>query len=74
MRYYDAEAFSAVCSDIMVFETEHLQDYTFLIEALRDSALFSRPYFRLKHIIPAVEDGFRDYEAHLDTGDEQARQ
>ncbi|MFE9789312.1 darcynin family protein [Nocardia salmonicida] len=59
MRFYDAEAFSARCSDIAVFATTDLAEYYLVIEQLRDSALFTTPYFRLEDLIVSVEDGHR---------------
>jgi hypothetical protein len=61
VRWYDAEAFNARASDIAVFETSSLQEYYFVIDALRDSEIFSTPYFELVEIIPAVEDGYIEY-------------
>jgi hypothetical protein len=62
-RLYDAEAFSGRCSDIAVFETEEIQAYYFLIEALRDSPVYTVPYFEIVEIIPAIEGGFEAYES-----------
>jgi hypothetical protein len=62
-RFYDAEAFTTHFSDITVFETEVIQDYYFLIEGLRDTAIFTLPYFDFVEIIPAIEGGFGQYEA-----------
>ncbi|MFC8384309.1 darcynin family protein [Nocardia sp. NPDC057272] len=59
MRFYDAEAFSARSSDIAVFATTDLDEYYLVIEHLRDSALFTTPYFRLEDLILSVEDGHR---------------
>ncbi|MGW5309638.1 darcynin family protein [Nocardia thailandica] len=59
MRFFDAEAFSARCSDVAVFTTTDLAEYYLVIEALRDSALFTVPYFRLDDLILSVEDGHR---------------
>jgi len=61
VRWYDPEAFNARASDIAVFETSSLQEYYFVIDALRDSEIFSTPYFELVEIIPAVEDGYIEY-------------
>lgn len=63
MRYFDAEAFSGRCTDVVLFETENPAAYYFAIERLRDSALFSVPYFEVVDIIPTVEEGFRAFEA-----------
>jgi len=61
-RFYDAEAFSGRCSDLAVVETTDLRQYRFLIDALRDEAFFGLPYFEVLEIIPAVEDGYVDYD------------
>ena len=68
MRFYDAEAFSARCSDVAVFETTDTTDYYDLIEALRDTAFFNVPYYELVDIIPALEDGYRAYETRQTAG------
>ena len=62
MRYFDAEAFSASCSDLMMIETGDLTQYYDFIETLRDSPMIATPYFRMVQIIPAIEDGFRAFE------------
>ncbi|MCL9782298.1 hypothetical protein M9194_12765 [Vibrio sp. S4M6] len=61
----DTQAFTTKCSDIAVFETENIQDYYFLIEELRDSKIFSEPYFEIVDIFPAIENGFVEFEARL---------
>ncbi len=61
-RHYDAEAFSAFCSDVAVFEADNLKDYYFAVERLRDSPFFAIPFFDVVAIIPTVEDGFVEFE------------
>lgn len=63
LRYFDAEAFSARCSDVAMIETDDPKDYYFAMESLRDSPLIAKGYFEVVDIIPAFEDGFRAYEA-----------
>jgi hypothetical protein len=63
VRWLDCEAFTARCSDMAVFETANLQDYYFLMEELRDTGLFARPYFKLEDVVIGLEDGFRAFEA-----------
>lgn len=46
-----------------MFETDDLRDYYFAVERLRDSPIFAHPYFEIVDIIPAIEDGFRAFEA-----------
>ena len=61
-RYGYGEIATPMDTDIAVFETTDLQAYTFLIDGLRDTAFFSEPYFDVVDIVPAVEDGYRDYD------------
>lgn len=63
LRWLDAEAFSARCSDVAIFEVADLQDHYFLMEELRDTALFAKPYFRMEEVIIGLEDGFQVFEA-----------
>jgi hypothetical protein len=63
LRHFDAEAFTAQCSDVSLFETDDLRAFYAVMERLRDSPLFAHPYFELVQIIPAIEDGFRQFEA-----------
>ncbi|EKP65851.1 Uncharacterised protein [Acinetobacter baumannii] len=65
VRWYDVEAFSTKASDIAVFETTSLQDYYFVIDAIRDSEFYTVPYFEFVEIIPAIEDGYVEYESSL---------
>ncbi|WP_304163878.1 darcynin family protein [Phenylobacterium aquaticum] len=63
LRFYDAEAFTGRCTDVAVFETSDLAAYAFLVDGLRDIAFLGRPYFEVVEIIPALEDGYRAYDA-----------
>ncbi len=65
MRFFDAEAFSGACSDVAMFEADDPGQWYFAFERLRDSALFATPYFEVINIIPAYEDGHRQFEASL---------
>ena len=62
IRLFDAEAFTACCSDIVMFETEDIQSYYFLVEELRDSKIYTKPYFDVISIFPAIENGFLEFE------------
>jgi Darcynin, domain of unknown function len=53
--FYDAEAFTAKCSDIAVFETSSTTDYRSFMDELRDSKLFTVPYFEVVDIFPAIK-------------------
>jgi hypothetical protein len=63
LRYFDAEAFSAPCSDVMMIETRDPQHHYFFMEQLRDSVLFGVPYFDVLNIISSIEDGYQAFEA-----------
>lgn len=67
-RFFDAEAFSARVSDIAMIEAEQAENYYFAIERLRDTVLFSVPYFEMVEIIPAFENGFQAFEAAAGNG------
>lgn len=65
LRYFDAEYFSTRCSDIALWETRDVEQYAFLIDALRDTAFFGLPYFEMVEIIPSFENGYLAYDADL---------
>ncbi len=60
LRYYDAEAFTARITDIAVWETSNLQQYYFLIDALRDTKFWGH-FFEVMEIFPAIENGYVEY-------------
>lgn len=62
MRYFDAEAFSALCSDVMMVETDDPQQHYFFMERLRDTPLITEPYFEVVQIVPTIEDGYVAFE------------
>ncbi|MCJ8337169.1 MAG: SDR family NAD(P)-dependent oxidoreductase [Pseudomonadales bacterium] len=53
--------------DIALYETEIIQDYYFLMDALRDSKIYTVPYFEIVDIFPAIEEGFLEYAASLNS-------
>jgi hypothetical protein len=58
IEFYDAEAYTAHCSDVAVLKTEALNDYAALMDDLRKSPLFTEPYFELVDIIPSLEANY----------------
>jgi hypothetical protein len=62
LRFFDAEAFSAACTDIMQWEVNDRGQYSAMVEDLRESPFWDT-YFQVLHIIPTVEDG---YAAHYE--------
>lgn len=63
VRHFDAEAFSAVCSDVVMVTAPDARAQNAAMERLRDTPIFAAPYFDLVAIIPTLEDGFREFEA-----------
>jgi len=62
VRWIDVEAFTAESSDVLVVETDDLRAWNRLFEALRDTPIFTEPFFRLDRLIIGAEDGYRDFE------------
>lgn len=62
VRFFDAEAFSARSSDFAIFTTSDLKTYYFLIEELRDTAMFSTPYFIVNEVLIGLENGYQAFE------------
>lgn len=65
IRYFDAESFHARCTDLAMWETPDLQQYTFAVDALRDTPFFGLPYFEIVDIIATQEEGYLHYDDHL---------
>lgn len=63
LRWLDVEAFTRACSDVLIAETSDPRAWYHLFEALRDTELFTVPYFRLEQILTGIDDGYLDYEA-----------
>lgn len=57
MRFFDAEAFSARVSDVVMWETEDLGAYDSVVEALRETPFWGR-YFEITEILPAIENAY----------------
>lgn len=62
MRYFDAEAFTSACSDVMMIETDDPKHHYFFMERLRDSVLLTTPFFEVVQIVPSIEDGYVEFE------------
>jgi hypothetical protein len=57
MRFFDSEAFSGHYTDVLMWETESVRDYQFLIDELRDTAFWGT-YFEIVEIVPAIEEAY----------------
>ncbi len=60
LRFFDIEAFSTLCTDIMMWTVVDLADYNGLVEDLRESPFWDN-YFQIVQILPGVEDGYADH-------------
>jgi hypothetical protein len=65
LRYFDAEAFNARCTDVLMWETTDPAQYNFMVDALRDTPMYGVPYFEIVDIIGAVEDSYAAYDEHV---------
>ena len=57
LRYFDAEAYSALTTDVLMWETDDDGAYRSLVEALRETAFWGT-YFEVREIVPCVEEDF----------------
>jgi hypothetical protein len=60
LRFFDAEAYTSVCSDVMMWQVTQRADYEALVEDLRETPFWDH-YFQVQHIVPAVEDGYAEH-------------
>lgn len=59
--FYDSEYFHAAVSDFMIIQATDLREYKLLIELLRDTRIYSAPYFNVKDIIVGQENLFEEF-------------
>lgn len=57
MRFFDAEAFNARITDVIMWETTELQAYQAVVESLREIEFWDR-YFEVVEIVPAIENAY----------------
>ena len=65
VRWLDAEAFASGCTDVLLVETADPWAWYRCWEEVRDTELFSTPYFVVERIVTTVEDGYQRYEREL---------
>ena len=59
LRFWDVEHFSARVSDVLLFETQDLDQYRSLIEGIRET-LFWDHYFEVLEILPGIENAYAE--------------
>lgn len=57
MRFFDAEAFSADVTDVVLWETRSVMDYQSVVEGLRETAFWGT-YFEVVAIVASIENGY----------------
>jgi hypothetical protein len=62
MAFYDAEAFTAECTDLTVWTVTSLEDYNGAVNDLRETKFWSC-YFMIEKIVPAIGN---EYAKHYD--------
>ena len=62
IQFFDSEYFHSSVSDFMIVSTSDLDDYKLFIELLRDTKVYSTPYFKIKDIIVGQENLFEDFD------------
>lgn len=60
LRFFDAEAYSSSCSDVMMWTVADANQYHAMVEDLRETPFWDR-YFQICHIVPAFEDQYADH-------------
>lgn len=57
LRFFDAEAFNARITDVVMWETTDLAAYLAIVESLREIEFWDR-YFEVVEIVPAIENAY----------------
>ncbi|ROO63156.1 darcynin-like uncharacterized protein [Micromonospora sp. Llam0] len=60
VHWIDVESFTASCSDVLLAQTPDLLSWNRLWERMRDTPMFTVPYFRVERILPGLVEGHRD--------------
>lgn len=67
VKFYDSEYFNAEVSDFLIVSATDLDQYKRMIELLRDSAVYSAPYFTVKDIVMGQENLFQNFDQQLNS-------
>lgn len=65
VRWLDADGIGGRYTDMLLCEMDGLWSYHRLMEELRDTELFSRPYFRIVDVQLGLENAYEAYEREL---------
>ncbi len=70
VRLFDSEYFHGQVSDFIIVESDNLHQYKLFIELLRDTKVYSEPYFDIKDIIVGQENAFQEFDNLIQNTDE----
>ncbi len=65
MTWNDADAFSGECSDFVICRFNSMFVYHCMWEELKDSELFTTPYFHITRVLLGMENAFEAYDASI---------
>lgn len=65
VTWNDADAFSGECSDFVICRFARMFDYHCMWEELKDSELFTTPYFHIARVLIGMENAFEAYDEKL---------
>jgi hypothetical protein len=65
VRWIDSDALGGRFTDMLLCEMDDLWSYHKLMEELRDTELFHRPYFRIVDVHIGLENAYEAYEREL---------
>lgn len=62
VRMFDSESSHPKHTDFLIIETSSLRDYYHFWEEIRDSKIYTEPYFIVNEIVTGQENAFREFE------------
>src|SRR5258708_7130009 len=65
VKLFDSESTNSKHTDFLIVETIDLNQYYYFWEEVRDSKIYTAPYFKVNEIIIGKEDGFKEFEKTL---------
>lgn len=65
VRFFDSEYFHGTVSDFLLVTVRRLEAWELFMERLRDTEIYTKPYFHVVDIIPGRENAFRDLNEQL---------
>lgn len=60
VKLFDNHYTHATISDFLIVETDNVLEYTYLLEAIKESTTFGAPLFSIKELAMGVDNHFQD--------------